>query len=724
MGNASIPVRIGTKFWYLGERLRIVGMQSRGMDLNVLAVSHDGQTVIALSVEEVLLSERAQLIAEDEGPAPRDEADVASVVLWAAPEGARRDALEHAAHIREVRTGYRSGSAEAALAGEPRWPYAPGTPKMMRYRAKAAELGVHPRTFQRWVAAYEADGEAGLISQRSVQSGTGSRTDPRWEETALEVMAEYADMSTPTKDLVIRRTNARLDMRYGPGVVKLPSQRTAYYILDRLEHEKLPTFEHSAKRNRDIASRPTESYGGLHPTRPGEYMLMDTTPLDVYAMDPNTLQWVNAQLTVVMDWFTGCVTGLRLTPVSTKSIDAAAALYQTFRPPPAGKDWPAKAVWPPHGVPRSVLVEHERLDPKSVIAAATPAIAPETLIVDHGKIFVGAHLNSVCKRFGISIQPARLATGRDKGPVERFFRTLRQALLVGLPGYKGPDLYSRGLDPEKETWFFLDELEAVIREWIAVIYHHKGSDGLGGLDLAGLQKSPAEQFAAGVARGGYLELPRDPQLAFEFLPVVKRVIHPYGIEWNNRIYRGNVIGGRGGERSLYLAKGAQWPIHVNPDDITKVYFRDPRSRDWHELRWQHAELLDAPMSEEQLAFERQLAKAGNRYIDDPMAIAQMMERRKLHLGATMAERRMALRISREQSTLIGDIEAVRAATELASVRAALLRATGQDAPERNELDEQTPDESAVNTFVDDLDEEPDTRVLVDDDYYSDTLEIV
>lgn len=598
---------------------------------------------------------------------------------------------------------------------------------MMRYRAKAAELGVDPRTVQRWVADYNANGEAGLISQRAVQSGTGSRTDPRWEETALEVMAEYTDMSTPTEDLVIRRTNARLEARYGPGVVKLPCQRTAYYILDRLEHEKLPTFKHSAKRNRDIASRPTESYGGLHPTRPGEYMLMDTTRLDVYAMDPNTLLWVNAELTVVMDWFTGCITGLRLTPVSTKSIDAAAALYQTFRPPPAGKDWEARAVWPPHGVPRSLLVESEHLDPKSVIAAATPAIVPETLLVDHGKIFVGAHLNSVCKRFGISIQPARLATGRDKGPVERFFRTLREAYLVGLPGYKGPDLHSRGLAPEKEAWFFLDELEAQIRQWTAETYHNKSGERLPGLELAGLQKSPAEQFAAGVARGGYLEVPRDPDLAYEFLPVVKRVINPYGIEWNNRIYRGTAIGGRGGERSPYLNKGGQWPIHVNPDDITKVYFRDPQSRQWHELRWQHADLLDTPMSEEQLDFERKLAKAGHRYIDDPTAIANMMERLNLHLGATMAERRMALRISREQSTLIGDIEDVRASsasTELSSVRMALERATDHSGSEHSELDEHLPDEGAANEFVDDLDEEPDTTPLLDDDYYSDTLEIV
>ena len=44
---------------------------------------------------------------------------------------------ERAAHVREVLTGYRSGSPEDALAGEPRADYQPGTRLMDRYRAKA-----------------------------------------------------------------------------------------------------------------------------------------------------------------------------------------------------------------------------------------------------------------------------------------------------------------------------------------------------------------------------------------------------------------------------------------------------------------------------------------------------------------------------------------------------------------------------------------------------------
>jgi hypothetical protein len=201
--------------------------------------------------------------------------------------------------------------------------------------------------------------------------------------------------------------------RYGADVVNRPSRATAYRILEQLENRH-PTFRLSTKKNRDIAERPNGVYGKLRPTQPGEYLLMDTTSLDVFALDPVTLRWVQAELTAGMDWYTRCVTGIRVTPVSTKSVDAASVLYQAYRPRPAGKNWPVHAVWPEHGIPRSVLIDVDAVE-GPLIGTAGPAIVPETVVVDHGKIYVSEHLTSVCERLGVSIQSARLRTGRDKG---------------------------------------------------------------------------------------------------------------------------------------------------------------------------------------------------------------------------------------------------------------------------------------------------------------------
>lgn len=181
--------------------------------------------------------------------------------------------------------------------------------------------------------------------------------------------------------------------------------------------------------------------------------------------------------------------------------------------------------------------------------------------------------------------------------MERFFRTLRESLLEVLPGYKGPDIYSRGEHPEDEAFFFLDELEAVIREWTATIYHRRPHAGLVDPGVPGLRMSPAQMFEHGVARAGYIEVPRDPELAFEFLETKWRTVQHYGVEIDRRRYNGSGLPSVG-IRSPYdgpVRNG--WPFQVNPDDITRIYFRDPATHTWHTLNWEHAPAARMPLSE-------------------------------------------------------------------------------------------------------------------------------
>jgi len=650
MQRAGVRVGVGTRFVLDGEVAEVVEVAANDHGVSVGLRIGAGRRMVILGLRELLDSRRARPIADCGDTSADERGEPASIILAELSAVQRARVLERAGHIREVLTGYRAGSVELAAAGEPRTGFDPCLPLTRRYEAKAAELGVGVRTIKQWVSLFRADGEAGLAPKPSMRRGVVGNSDERWVETALEVMVEHVDQSRPSRTMVIERTNARVVARFGEGVVRVPSRATAFRVLEQLERRH-PTFRLSTKRNRDIAARPAGVYGKLRPTRPGEYLLMDTTRLDVFAVDPVTLRWVQAELTVGMDWYTRCVVGIRVTPVSTKAVDAAATLYQAFRPRPAGKDWPAHAVWPEHGIPRSLLVDVEAID-GPMAGAASPAIVPETVVIDHGKIYVSEHLTSVCQRMGISIQPARLRTGRDKGPVERFFRTIREDLLQALPGYKGPDVHSRGLAPESEAFFYLDELEDIIREWVAVVYHHRPHEGLLDPHLPTLELSPAMMFEHGMARAGYIEVPRDPDLAYEFLRTHWRTIQHYGVEIAGRRYNGpgldpyrNVTSGYGG------AAHGRWPIQVDSDDITRVYFRDPDSRRWHTLEWEHAPSLQMPFSEDALVFARRLAKEKYTYPDDRIAVADLLERWSLGLGSSMQERRVALRLSREPADL-------------------------------------------------------------------------
>ena len=685
MSFAGVRIGTGTRFVYDGEVIEVVEIHAVNGPPEVLAREVRTEVVRRIALNELMFSSRARLLSDSPMIASDAAHGMTASLAWsAASESARCEARERAAHVREVLTGYRSGTASVAAPGEPRACYLPHLTKGARVGAKAKQLNIGKRTLLRWISRYEKEGETGLLPNLAVETAPISRRFELFTQFALDIMREQVDKSRPTKDFVFRHAKARLIGTYGADVVPIPSKTRAYEILSEL-NKLCPLFTLSTKRNRDIAERPVMPYGKLHPARPGEYLLMDTTPLDVFALDPHTLRWVGVQLTVAMDWYSRCITGLRLSPVSTKAIDAAAVLYQSFRPVPAGRDWPAEAVWPPHGVPRSVLVEADALDLASVFAA-NPAVVPETLVVDHGKIYVGEHLTSACRRLGISIQPARVRVAHDKGPVERFFRTVREGFLLELPGYKGPDLYSRGVFPEREAVFFIDELEALLREWIAAVYHRRPHDGIGETGLWALRMSPAQMFEHGVTRAGYLEAPREPYLAYHFLAVEWRTIQHYGFEIDRRYYRGPGLQGyAAGETSPFQERGGRWPVHVDPDDVRQVYFFDRKNTNqWHPLAWTEAAMCEGPMNEDGLHFARDLVRAKHHYFDDKLALAEMLERRHLSQGHTMAERRAALQLSREQSTLSID---AKTAVTVAGLPTAQRLLHGDDPEFEDELDD-------------------------------------
>jgi transposase InsO family protein len=496
-----------------------------------LVLYHDGEqfTVVEIAGTRVLLQARPGMLRQvDLGwllahpttriPEASSEPEPGLAAEFGALSEEEDAALrERYEHLLEVETGYRLGSPELALEGEPRPQYAPDVAKMARYAAKAAELGVSTMTIRRWLMKVKGpDGLAGLLPADRGRNPLGT-TDPRWIDMCRQVLDEYVEDSTPPRYLVIATVEERLAKEYGRGNVKLPKKSTAYELLKELGRGR-NAFEGSAKGRRSIANRPPGVYGRLRATRPGEYVLIDTTRLDVYAMEPVTCRWVQVELTVAMDLYTRCITGLRLTPVSTKAADVAAVLYETVRPRTRGTGGEERAILPHHGVLNTVVVDARRLvDAEGDYLL--PSVAAETLVFDHGKIYLSNHVQAVCDRLGMSLQPARPYTPTDKAPIERWFRTLREGVLAALPGYKGADVHSRGKDAEEKAYFFLPELEAITREWIDLCYHRRAHSGLCVPEAPGLELSPFDMYEHGIQRAGYLRVLGRPHLAYDFLEV-------------------------------------------------------------------------------------------------------------------------------------------------------------------------------------------------------------
>jgi hypothetical protein len=163
MTRGNVRVGVGTRFLYDGDPFEVVEMRAAtvGNEL-VLRATGGKRDLLCVSLRELLSNERARVIPDLPGPSSDDPHEPASVVLAELTKSERDAVLVRADHIREVLTGYRSGSAELASAGEPRAQFDPKRPLTSRYESKAAELGVSIRTIKQWVADFRLRGEAGL----------------------------------------------------------------------------------------------------------------------------------------------------------------------------------------------------------------------------------------------------------------------------------------------------------------------------------------------------------------------------------------------------------------------------------------------------------------------------------------------------------------------------------------------------------------------------------
>ncbi|GAB3767443.1 Mu transposase C-terminal domain-containing protein [Microlunatus parietis] len=690
MSARTAVVGVGTRLSWDGDWFTVMGVEAERLRLR----GARGQ-MVTVHTASLLADPSVAIVGAESDPAP-----ALGPVLENLTEAQEAQLTDRLAHIHEVLTGYRSGDAEDAALGEPRPEYDPARPLMQRYETKAAEMGVGLRSVKRWVSAFRELGPAGLLDQRAAKTADPlAGVDERWLEMCRTVLAEHTDAARPTQTLVLQRISQRLAAEHGEGVVPEPSQRRARTVLGELTRGS-NAFTGSTKGKRSIAARPEGAYGRLRATRPGEYLLLDTTTLDVFAMEPITLKWVRCELTIAMDLYSRSITGLRLSPMSTKSVDAALVLFESLRPDT--RLTTSGGLLPYAGLPDQVIVAGEERQ------TGLAGVAAETIVVDHGKIYLSNHLLSVCSRLGISVQPARPLTPTDKAAVERFFRTVREQLLEALPGYTGPDVHSRGKDPAGCAYFFIDELESIIREWVGSIYHHRPHAGLADAQVPGLELSPAEMFAHGMTRTGRLRVPASPDLVFDFLPVAWRTIQHYGIELNGLRYNGPALTRYRNRTSNFAgAHAGKWPVRYDTDDISKVYFQDPADQSWHALEWEHATAVAAPFSAEALAYARQLALTEDRHVDDRRALSGLLDRWDAGLTRHPAERRMAVRASEQrQARLTGT-------TPTAEVAAPAVLHAVEKPPE--------PDDAAWAASDDDTEDELDVG---DEEFYAEAFEVI
>lgn len=129
---------------------------------------------------------------------------------------------------------------------------------------------------------------------------------------------------------------------------------------------------------------------------------------------------------------------------------------------------------------------------------------PECFYVDNGKVYSTRKLDAICAALGIRKLHCKPYSPEGKGKIERFFRTVRDDLLV---------------EPEIANIQTLDELNKLFWAWLEVDYHQR--------EHTSTKQSPLERWRENI--GKFLRTIDEKELVEIFLYQVSRTVNKVGI---------------------------------------------------------------------------------------------------------------------------------------------------------------------------------------------------
>ena len=520
-------------------------------------------------------------------------------------------------HITEVLTGRLP---DRDPGGQAKAEYDPAvTTLRQRELAKVAELEAAGRrvplsTLQRLRLAYERQGLWGLVDGRATRSSSVTgRADPRVAEAVRQAIAEETDRSTGTVGRLERRTRKILDAEYGADAPPMPSRRTFYRLAERLAVGR-HTFG-SARTRRSAAKPPDGPFGTVSAARPGQWTQIDSTPLDVRVVLDNGLI-DRVELTWMIDIATRTIPAAVLRP-TTRAVDAALLLARSLTPEPMRPGW-ADAL----RMSRSAL-PHQRLtgiDERLAHAAARPVIVPETIVCDHGMVYLSQTFRNACRAMGISLQPSHPGSPWEKGTVETSFSAVGTLFAQYVAGYTGRSVEHRGERAEQAAAWSMTELQDLLDEWIVAAWQNRPHDGLRHPLMPGRALTPNEQYAALVETVGYLPVPLSGQDYIELLPATWRAVNAYGVKIGHRKYDCQGLNPYRRQHSGVTARKGLWEVHHDPYDVSRVWIRNHHDGGWIQAPWTHLKTAAAPFGELAWDHARQLlARRG----EDPATEAEI-----------------------------------------------------------------------------------------------------
>jgi len=646
----------------------------------LIRFADDDGAVEEAAVAELVGSGRMRLQPRGPGGRPAAQTGLAGLP----PEAVER-ARWWEAHIIEVVDGT---PLDAPAGTPPRSAYdVERTSLAEREQAKAAELSapgwpVAASTVKHRRQRWQAEGLPRLVDKRVMRRRSpAGRADPAVAEAMEQAIAEAADASSRAATFIVWRTREILAGRGQAGLE--PSRATMFRLFSRLSAGKHTTG--SAATRRGLAGRPQRKFSQAHPAAPGELMEIDSTPLDVLVLLDDGVPG-RVELTGMIDVATRTVPAAVIRP-TTKSVDASVLLARALTPEPMRPGWPASLAMARSALPYDRLLG---IDERLRHAAARPVIVPDTIVIDHGSVFVSDNFRASCRHLGISIQPAHLATGSDKPHIEKMFSSLGTLFCQFAVGYLGRSADRRGRHVEGQPLWSLMQMQDLLDEWLISVWQNREHDGLREPLCPQRAFSPNQKYAALLETAGYVPVPLSAGDYIELLPAVWRAVNAYGIKISHRTYDAEELNPIRQQKSGVTARKGLWEVH-HPYDVSRVFVRGPDG--WITCPWKYLEKVPAPFGE--LAWDHvsgQLAEQGQpapSELERALAVDDLLRRAYHGPLDDTAEPQAPARKSRRQSSARD--RRVAARTRAGTAARAGTGVTGEPDPAAATDDPETPE---------------------------------
>jgi len=356
-------------------------------------------------------------------------------------------------------------------------------------------------TLTRWITRYQTDGLLGLVRK--------NRTDRGINKISKIILHGIEALVLHQSHLPIAHIHRLICEFAELREESLPSYSTVQKYIASIPDDLKILAQYGNKRYDELY----ELIYLRAAKRPNHIWQADHTLLDINVLDENGCE-KRPWLSIVLDDMSRAIAGYYITFKAPSALNTSLALRQ--------------AIW-------------RKGDPGWPVCGI-----PEILYTDHGSDFTSKHIEQVCAEMKIELIYSSVGKPRGRGKIERFFDTINQMFLVGLPGYIKAANRSNAL-------LTIDELNIRLRDFIVENYHHRKHSSLKNL-------TPIECWE----KNGFLpQLPESyDQLDLLLVTVAKtRKVRNVGISFSGFNYQSPSL-------SAYI--GEYVVIRYDPRDLAEI----------------------------------------------------------------------------------------------------------------------------------------------------------